>query len=129
MSDLEQLAAEWCAAKEAEAAAIAHRRECEDKMLSLIGIGDDHEGTTNADGGLYKIKVASRMSYSVDSDKVQELAAEAGVEAMLSELFRWKPELNKKQWEHCAENIRLALAPAITVKPSRASFSITQKEV
>lgn len=128
MVELETLAAEWYAAKEAEAAAMAHRRECEEKMLSLIGIGDDHEGTTNAEGGLYKIKVASRMSYSVDSDKVQELAAEAGVEAMLSELFRWKPELNKKQWERCAENIRSALAPAITVKPSRASFSIIKSE-
>ena len=56
MSELETLAAEWYAAKEAEAAAISHRRECEDKMLSLIGIGEDHEGTTNADGGLYKSK-------------------------------------------------------------------------
>lgn len=129
MSDLETLSARWLACKKAEQAAQAERRECEDKMLSLIGISETHDGTTNAEaGGLYKIKVASRMSYAVDSDLVQELAAEAGCESALSEIFRWKPELNKKQWEHCAENIRAALAPAITTKPSRPTFTITQNE-
>lgn len=128
MDTLEACAEIWVSAKEAEAKAIAKRREAEDRMLSLIGVSESHEGTTNAEGGLYRIKIASRMTYAVDSDKVQELAAEAGVEPALSELFRWKPVLNKKQWEHCAENIRSALAPAITTKPSRASFVITKNE-
>ena len=122
------IAARWCEAKNAEAAAIALRRECEDRMLSLIGIAENAEGTTNAEApGGYKIKVVARIDRKVDGDLAQELAAQHGLTEHLSALFRWKPELNKSQWDHAAQNIRDALAPAITAKPGRPSFTVTKE--
>lgn len=125
---LAQVAEAWIRAKSAEAEAVANRRTIEDAMLSLIGIGEAQDGTTNAEApGGYKIKIVSRINRTVDADLVQELAAAAGLSDHLPALFRWKPELNKSQWDHAAESIRLALAPAITEKPGRPSFSITKE--
>lgn len=118
----------WATAKQDEADAIKRRREAEDHMLSLIGIADNAEGTTNAEApGGYKIKVVARIDRKVDGDLAQELAAKHGLESHLSALFRWKPELNKSQWDHAAQSIRDALAPAITAKPGRPSFAITKE--
>lgn len=126
--NLTELAYKWQIAKHDEANAIMRRRALEDSMLSLIGIAENAEGTTNAEApGGYKIKVVARIDRKVDSDMVQELAAQHGLTEHLSSLFRWKPELNKAQWDHCAQNIRDALAAAVTSKPGRPSFSITQE--
>ena len=128
MSDLSTLAARWNEAKRAESEAVALRRECEDRMLSLLGIAENADGTTNAESpGGYKIKVVSRINRTVDADMVQELAAAAGLSDHLPALFRWKPELNKAQWDHAAQSIRDALAPAITAKPGRPSFTVTKE--
>ena len=126
--NLTELAYKWQIAKRDEANAIMRRRALEDSMLSLIGIAENAEGTTNAEApGGYKIKVVARIDRKVDSDMVQELAAQHGLTEHLSSLFRWKPELNKAQWDHCAQNIRDALAGAITAKPGRPSFTITKE--
>lgn len=118
----------WITAKQDEAAAVARRREAEDRIASLIGIATNAEGTTNAEApGGYKIKIVSRIDRKVDSELVQELAAQHGLTEHLSDLFRWKPELNKAQWDHCAQNIRDALAAAVTSKPGRPSFTITKE--
>lgn len=125
---LDELAAMWTSAKLAEAEAVKLRREAEDRMASLIGVAENAEGTTNAEApGGYKIKIVARINRVVDSDRVQELAAQHGLSAHLSALFRWKPELNKSQWDHAAQNIRDALAPAITAKPGRPSFTVTKE--
>lgn len=126
--NLTELAYKWQIAKRDEANAIMRRRALEDSMLSLIGIAENAEGTTNAEApGGYKIKVSARIDRKVDADLVQELAAQHGLTEHLSSLFRWKPELNKAQWDHCAQNIRDALAGAITAKPGRPSFTITKE--
>jgi hypothetical protein len=64
----------------------------------------------------------------VDSEKLQELAAEAGLTDHLSTLFRWKPEIEMKAWKATDPSITSALADAITVTPGRPSFTITIKE-
>ena len=126
--NLTELAYKWQIAKRDEANAIMRRRALEDSMLSLIGIAENAGGTTNAEApGGYKIKVSARIDRKVDADLVQELAAQHGLTEHLSSLFRWKPELNKAQWDHCAQNIRDALAGAITAKPGRPSFTITKE--
>ena len=128
MNTLDECASAWIAAKQAEADAVAMRRKLEDRMASLIGISEAQEGTTNAEApGGYKIKAVSRIDRKVDAELVQELAAAAGLSDHLPALFRWKPELNKAQWDHAAPNIRDALAPAITAKPGRPSFSVTKE--
>ena len=129
MSNLATVAGEWLASKAAEAAAVTHRRECEDKMLSLIGIPEDLDGVETADApGGYKIKVVGRINRRVDGDLAQEIAAENGLAEHLQTLFRWKPELNVRAWSNAAPEITGPLAAAIIAKPGRPSFSITKTE-
>jgi hypothetical protein len=64
----------------------------------------------------------------VDAEAAQELAAEHGLEAHIEQLFRWKPELNKKAWDSASAEITGALAPAVTTTAGRPSFTIETKE-
>lgn len=126
--DLATLSREWLTAKATEAAAQAHRRTIEDQMRSLIGVPETLEGVTKAAPDGYEIKVTGRIDRKVDSEKLQELAAEAGLSDHLPNLFRWKPELNLTVWKATDKSITDALSGAITAKPSRPSFAITPKE-
>lgn len=127
MDQLQALSAAWIAAKEEERLATAKRREVEDQMVSLIGIAETMEGTTTKEGNGYKIKIVGRINRSVDSGSLQELAAEAGLTEHLSSLFRWKAEINGKAWGNADESITRAFASAITAKPGRPSFTVTQE--
>lgn len=125
---LELLAEAWMQAKEAERAAVERRREIEDQIRSLANIRDDDEGVQSVDAGAWRMKVTCRLDRKVDADKVQELAAEHGLEGQLSTLFRWKPEIAMRAWDAAPEEIKTALAGAITTKPGRPSFAIQPKE-
>lgn len=126
--DLNQLAGEWLVFKRAEADAIAGRRKIEDRIKSLAGVSENLEGTETVAPEKYTIKIVGRIDRKVDSEKLQELAAEYGLTDHLSSLFRWKPEINAAVWNAASETITRPLSAAITAKPGRASFSITLKE-
>ena len=124
MKTMEQMAAEWLEAKEAERVAIEKRRDLEDAMRKAASIRDDVEGTETLALDGFKVKVVGRIDRKVDADKVQELAAEFGLTDHLSTLFRWKPEINMAIWKAADESITKPLAAAITAKPGRPSFTI-----
>ena len=126
--NLDYLSEQWLAAKQAEAEAIAKRRDIEDQIKSHVGISDNLEGTGVLFPDHYTIKITGRIDRKIDSDKLQELAAEYGLSDHLSSLFRWKPEINITAWKASDESITKPLAAAITAKPGRPSFSITPKE-
>jgi len=128
MNNLSELSKAWLAAKQAEAEATEQRRQIEDQLRSLIGVADNLEGTETAEPDGYTIKVVGRISRRVDGDKLQEIAAEHGLSDHLSSLFRWKPEINMAVWKAADNSITGPLAGAITAKPGRPSFTITQKE-
>ena len=90
--DLNELAAMWLAAKEAEKEAIEDRRRIEDRIKSLAGVSENMEGTETVEPDRFVIKIVGRIDRKVDSDKLQEIAAEHGLTDHLSYLFRWKPE-------------------------------------
>lgn len=127
-SDLNELSQMWIKAKEDEATAVADRRKIEDRIKSLCGIAENLEGTETVAPDHFTIKIVGRIDRKVDSDKLQELAAEHGLSEHLSSLFRWKPDLNMAAWKAADESITKPLAAAITAKPGRASFTITSKE-
>ena len=129
--DLNTLSEMWLAAKEAELEAVEDRRRIEDRIKSLVGVAENMEGTETVDPDRYTrytIKIVGRVDRKVDSDKLQELAAEHGLTEHLSSLFRWKPEINVAAWKATDEAITKPLAAAITAKPGRPSFNITRKE-
>jgi hypothetical protein len=126
---IENLSQKWLDAKHAERVATDRRRELEDKLLSLIGIPENMDGTENVetDGG-YKIKITGRMSHRIDGARIQEIAAEEGLTDHLSTLFRWKPEINMAAWKSADKSITGPLLGGITTQPGRASFTIEKEQ-
>jgi hypothetical protein len=125
---LDDLAKKWLNAKEVEAMAVARRRKLEDELTSLIGVAENMEGTENVetDGG-HTIKITGRINRKVDGARIQEIAAEEGLEEHLASLFRWKPEINMKAWQNADKSITGPLLRGITTQPGRASFTITKE--
>lgn len=126
--DLNELSEMWLAAKEAEKEATEGRRRIEDRIKAMVGVAETLEGTETVDPGRYTIKIVGRIDRKVDSDKLQELAAEYGLTDHLSYLFRWKPEINMAAWKAADPSITKPLSAAITAKPGRPSFTIIPKE-
>jgi hypothetical protein len=115
----------WLKAKEAEQKAVETRRELEDKLSKLLSIDDSIDGTTRVIDGDLSVKITTRLNRKVDSGKLQDLAAEHGLSDHLPTLFRWKPEIDMKNWRNADESITKPLLDAITTTPSRPSFAIT----
>jgi hypothetical protein len=125
---MSELFTQWLHYKQAEENAVAQRRKIEDAIRSEAQIAEDLDGTETLGDERYVVKITGRIDRKVDGDKLQELAAEAGLSAHLGSLFRWKPEINMTAWKAADESITRPLAGAITAKPSRPSFKITIKE-
>lgn len=118
----------WLNAKAVETAAIKARRDLEDEMVKAFGVAETLEGTLNFDADTYQVKVEGRINRKINSEKLQELAAEHGLTEHLASLFRWKPEINAYAWRAAKPEITTPLLDAITATPGRPTFSITIKE-
>ena len=121
----EELAQAWIDAKELERQAIERRRAIEDHLSMIFELPADLDGTKTQKIKKYQVKVVGRLTRKVDSDLLQELAAEHGLSDHLASLFRWKPEIDMKTWRAADPSITTPLAGAITVQPGRPSFAIT----
>ena len=117
----------WLDAKKLEGVAIKERRELEDLMVKEFAVPKDLNTTINREDEGYKVKIEGRINQKIDADKLQLLAAEAGLSEHLSSLFRWKPEINAKVWNAAADVGTAPLLGAITSTPGRPTFSITQE--
>lgn len=118
---------DWLDAKAIEKAAIETRREIEDQLIQQFRVPEAFEGTANHEAEGFKIKIVGRMNRKVDSDKVQEIAAEHGTSEHLASLFRWKPEINVSAWKNTAESITAPLLAGITTTPGRPTITITKE--
>lgn len=119
----------WLEAKETERQAVEARRAIEDELIQLFQVDDTKDGSKTYKPEGYKVKVTTRLSRRVDADTLIDLASQAGIgQEHLQALFRWKPEINLREWQNAAPEITGPLAPAITTKPGRPSFSIERVE-
>jgi hypothetical protein len=117
----------WLDAKKAEKEALDLRRVIEDELVAALGIAKTLDGTQNFETDGYKVKVVGRLDRKVNSDKLQDLAAEHGLTQHLSSLFRWKPEVNASAWKSADPLITAPLQDAITTTNGRPSFTITKE--
>ena len=117
----------WILSKDAEKTAIENRRNIEDQLVAALGIEKTLDGTQNFETDGYKVKVVGRLDRKVNSDKLQDLAAEFGLTQHLSSLFRWKPEVNASAWKSADPLITAPLQDAITTSNGRPSFTITKE--
>ena len=116
----------WLDAKKLETAVVTERRQLEDQMVDLFGIPKDLDGTIKREADGFQIKMEGRINKKIDSDKLQMLAAEAGLSEHLSSLFRWKPEINAKAWNSASDAVTKPLLDAITSTAGRPTFTITK---
>lgn len=122
--DILKLAHAWMGLKEAERHATEARRDIEDQLIELVNIKQDGSATTKLPG--VTVKVTSRLNRKIDSDALQDLAAEHGLTEHLSTLFRWKPDINMAAWKAADASITGPLLDAITTSEGRPSFTITE---
>ena len=94
----------------------------------MLGLPEVYEGTKSFKPEGFKVKVTYRMNRRIDSEALQEIAAEYGLTEHLGALFRWKPEINAKAWKEAGEQITAPLLSAITTAPGRPSFNIEKGE-
>ena len=118
---------EWLDAKAAEKKAMDERRSIEDKLVKALGIPDTLDGTQNIEADGFKVKIVGRLDKKVNSEKLQDLAAEFGLTDHLSSLFRWKPEINASAWKSADSRITEPLLDAITTSNGRPSFTIVKE--
>lgn len=119
---------QWLTAKAKETEATAERREIEDKLVAQFNVPPTLDNTANFEADGFKIKVEGRINRKINSEKLQEIAAENDLLAHLSALFRWKPEINASVWKSTDPAITTILLDAITSTPGRPSFTITKKD-
>ena len=117
----------WLDAKKLETTAVAERRQLEDQMIDMFAVPKNLDGTVKQEIDDYSIKIEGRINKKIDADKLQMLAAEAGLSEHLSSLFRWKPEINVKAWNAANEAVTKPLLDAITSTPGRPTFTITKE--
>ena len=118
---------QWLDAKAEEKKAMDERRSIEDKLVLSLGIPKTLDGTQNVEVEGYKVKIVGRLDRKVNSDKLQDLAAEHGLTEHLSSLFRWKPEINASAWKSADPRITEPLLDAITSSNGRPSFTIVKE--
>lgn len=119
---------DWIDAKEAEREAIERRRKIEDRLVKEFEIPETLEGTRSVDADGYIVKIVGRMNRKINTDDLQAVAREAGLDSYLGDLFRWKPEIIAAAWKAADKSITSVLEQAITTEPGRPSFSIERKE-
>jgi hypothetical protein len=99
---------------------VAERRKIEDQIVKIRAIPRRSKAPRlpePLEG--FVVKIAGRIDRKVDSDKLQELAAEHGLTEHLSRLFRWKPEISMAAVEGCRRVNHQGAAPV----PSRPSLA------
>lgn len=121
--DIKTLTAEWIRLKEVERQAVDERRQIEDLLMCMVNSKQEGSATTKAGG--YQIKVTTRLNRRINSDLLQDIAAENGLTDHLSTLFRWKPDINMSAWKAADPSITEPLLDAITTTEGRPIFNIT----
>lgn len=120
---------DWLEAKDMERRAVDRRRVIEDELIESLGVDDSKDGSKTYKEDSFKVKVTTRLNRKVDAEALIDLAQNAGIgQDHLQALFRWKPELNLREWQNAAESITKPLEGAITTKPGRPSFNIAKEE-
>lgn len=125
---IDKLCQEWLDAKMHERAVTTRRREVEDQLITALRINDKSEGTKRIESSGYNIAVEFKVNRKVDGKKLIEVAASNGIgNDILQQIFRWKPEINMRDWKSADRSIILALSNAVTTSEARPSVTITKE--
>jgi predicted NUDIX family NTP pyrophosphohydrolase len=119
---LTELIAARIAAKRAEDAAVAARREVDAELAILLKERDMLEGTVSAKENGFKISVTYKLDRKVDTDKLQ--ADWSKLSAAASAAFKWKADVSVSALRKLEGADAQAAAAYITTKPATPSITI-----
>lgn len=128
MWDVEALAARRMELLEGEKALKDLRKTIEDRLTEALEVDVSEEGERSHRVGAYRIKVRNTRYVKVDPTAIQDIATQHSLSGWLPELFRWKPEVNKKAWTKAPEAVTRILSAGITSKPGSPSYTITKED-
>ena len=125
-SEIDVLGRLWQEAKEAEAYAKERRLQVESQITDLIGVAD--EGTTNAEGNLFKVKTVGKLTRSLDDAAIQSDWDTLPDE--IKKCVKWKSSLdtkNLRSLEAMRGDLIPVMAQYMTTKPAKPSVSVEVK--
>jgi len=119
---------EWLQIKEYEAQAYTRRVEIEKQLLAKFQIGTIEGSKTIKEDG-FKVGLTGKLNKKIDVEALRSLPNEFPeiTNDVLGRVFRWTPEVNAKEWKEESKDILSILSRAITVTPSKISFTITKE--
>lgn len=122
MTDLENLANEWRAAKRAEDEARALRVDIESQIIEQTGVRE--EGSQTVPAGEWKIRVTGKLTRKLDGDTWERIK-DSVPEAMRP--VSYAPKLDLKGLRYLEDNepdIYRTVAQAIETKPAKAAIEV-----
>lgn len=128
MSDISSEIQQWRKYKQVEIIAIEGRRAVEDKILSLIGIGEGNEKTEKIISEWFELKITPRFVYKIDEKKLSEIEKEKDISQLLGTVIKLKPEISVSEWKKTDQKILDLISDAVTITTGRHSFTLTQKK-
>lgn len=128
MPDLAIIVTRLADAKEAEARAKAAREAIERELAVAIGVPETWTGSTTSEICGFKVTCTRRDNVRIDADAVRGIAAESSaLEQYSKQVFRWKPEIDKKAWDAAPDDVIKAFSAAVTRTPGKISFALKTK--
>lgn len=120
---IDQLVADFIAAKRDETAANKRRIAIEDAIINMLGAKEEGATTTELDNGM-KVTITGKVSYSADMDALQEICAKLPAEFRP---IKTKVELDSTGCKYLRANepqVWAKLSKAITVKPAKTAVEV-----
>lgn len=102
--------------------------EEESKLAAAFGVPEQWTGQKTNTVGLYKITARRALNTKIDVKQLRKIATDHALENKLGELFRWKPEIDRKAWDKESLETRTLLSYAITQTPGKISFAVERQE-
>lgn len=128
MPDLAIIVTRLADAKEAEARAKAAREAIERELAAAIGVPETWTGSTTSEICGFKVTCTRRDNVRIDADAVRGIAAESSaLDQYSKQVFRWKPEIDKKAWDAAPDDVIKAFSAAVTRTPGKISFVLKTK--
>ena len=128
MPDLAIIVTRLADAKEAEARAKAAREAIERELAAAIGVPETWTGSTTSEICGFKVTCTRRDNVRIDADAVRGIAAESSaLDQYSKQIFRWKPEIDKKAWDAAPDDVIKAFSAAVTRTPGKISFALKTK--
>ena len=128
MPDLAIIVTKLADAKAAEERAKAARLRIEEELAAAIGVPETWTGSTTSDICGYKVTCTRRDNVRIEADAVRGIASEsAALDRYSKQVFRWKPEIDKKGWDSAPDEVIKAFSAAVTRTPGKISFALKTK--